>query len=76
MFIKFKLVEVTNPNTGETKTKIRVVHKDGHEYTLLTDKSVEEMKSERETLLSQIVLREGEYGTYAVFSTAKTIEEF
>lgn len=76
LFTGFRRVNVTNPNTGETKEKIQVVHKDGHVYTLLTDLTPEAIKAERDKVLGKIDLREGEFGTYAVITKAEILEEF
>lgn len=75
-FISFRRVNVTNPNNGETKEKIQVLHKDGHAYTLLTDLTAEQIKADREALLGKVTLHEGEFGTYAVFTRAEILENF
>ena len=75
-FISFRKVEVTNPTNGELVTKLHVVHADGHSYTLLTDLSVDEIKAQRAELLSKVVLCDGEFGTYAMFTRATIKEEF
>jgi len=75
-FISFQQVEVTNPTTGIVSTKFRVVHKDGHSYTLLTDLTKEQLIADKPALLGKITLYEGEFGTYAVITRAKILAEF
>lgn len=75
-FIGFRKVKVTNPSTGVEKEKLQVIHKDGHSYSLLTDMSVEEIKKDRDTLLGRVILCEGEFGTYAMFTRAIILESF
>ena len=74
--IGFKLVEVTNPESGEVKEKIKVVFDNCQEYFFLTNKSVEEIKASRSEVLSKITIREGDYGKYCIESKATLKEEF
>jgi len=74
-FTSIRRVQATNPNTGEMVEKLQVVHKDGHAYTLLTDLTVEQIKADKPALLEKVVLREGEYGTYAMFTRVTILEE-
>lgn len=74
-FISIRRVEATNPNTGAIVQKLQVVHKDGHAYTLLTDLTVDEIKADKAALLEKVVLRDGEFGAYAMFSRVKILEE-
>jgi hypothetical protein len=75
-FVGFLLVEVTNPNTGEVKKKLRVKSETGLEYNFLTEMSVEEVKAQKTELLSKIVLGEGPFGKFAMVRKSVVLEEF
>ena len=78
----FQLVEVTNPNTGETSKKIRVKFDTCVAINLLLpqdttlEKAIEDIKANREDYLRRVQVFEGEFGKYCRFSNATIDEEF
>ena len=74
--IGFSLVEATNPKTGDITKKIRVKFDNASSYNLLTDLTVEEIKKDRDAILSKVELREGEFGKYAVISRVTVLKQF
>ena len=74
--IGFSLVEATNPNTGDITKKIRVKFDNASSYNLLADLTVEEIKKDRDNILSKVELRDGEFGKYAVISRVTVLEQF
>lgn len=76
IFQGFRKVEATNPNTGEVVQKIRVYDDEGFEYTLLTDRSAEDIKKNRDDVLSRLVKTETQYGTCVRERRSTVLEEF
>ncbi len=75
-FLKFRLVDRTNPSTGEIVRKLVVLADDGAEYSYLTDLSVDEVKSRRDELLATCKLISTQFGQCAVSNRSTIIEEF
>jgi hypothetical protein len=75
-FTGFKMVQVTNPNTQEVSKKLRVVSSLGEEFDLLTDVTVEDIKADRATFLSKVIIKQGPFKPYALFRNSEVLEEF
>lgn len=75
-FTKFIKVKVANPDTGETKEKIRVVSNQGREYDLLTELTQEEIVARRSEILSKIIIKDGPFKPFAVIRMSEVLEEF
>lgn len=75
-FTLFRVVKVVNPATGEESTKLRVVSSVGKEYNVLTDMPLETIKANKADLLTKIVIKDGQYGAYALFRKSEVLEEF
>ena len=75
-FTGFKMVQVTNPNTQEVSKKLRVVSSLGEEFDLLTDVSVADIKADRATFLSKVIIKQGPFKPYALFRNSEVWEEF
>ena len=76
LFTKFIRVKVLNPNTQEESIKLRVVSSDNKEYDVLTDMPLEDIKTNRDSLLTKIIIKEGPYKPFAVFRLSEILEEF
>ena len=80
--IGFQLVEVTNPNTGETSKKLRVKFDNCSAINLLLpegktlDVAMTEIKANREDYLRKVQVFEGEFGKYCRFANATIEDEF
>lgn len=79
--VSFKKIEVVNPTSGVVSTKVNVVFDNGVDMNLLgrdmtTDELIAHIKLDRQAALDQVVVRNGQYGQFAVLSQAKTLEEF
>ena len=78
----FQLVEVTNPNSGETSKKIRVKFDTCTAINLLLPEgktlevAMSEIKANREEYLRKVQVFEGEFGKYCRFSNATIEDEF
>jgi hypothetical protein len=75
-FSCFRLVERTNPTTGEIINKIVVLGSDGQEYTYISDLSRDEIRNRRDELLANCKLIDTSYGKVAVSNRSKVLEEF
>lgn len=73
--IKFQLVEVTNPATGDVVKKFRVLFNDLTTLSFVTDLSLEDIRAQKEELLPKVSIGEGQFGKYAYISRAKVLEE-
>ena len=74
--IGFQKVKVLNPTTNVEVEKLRVSFDNGKSITLLTDLTVEQIKADRDKLLSKVVVCEGEFGQYCLFTKAELLEAF
>ena len=78
----FQLVEVTNPNTGETSKKIRIKFDTCIAINLLLpqdttlEKAMADIKANRDSFLAKVQVFEGEFGKYCRFSNATIEDEF
>jgi hypothetical protein len=75
-FLKFRLVDRTNPTTGEIVRKLVVLADDSVEYSYLTDLSVDEVKNRRDELIATSHLIDTKFGKCAVSNRSTIIEEF
>jgi hypothetical protein len=75
-FLKFRLVDRTNPTTGEIVRKLVVLADDSVEYSYLTDLSVDEVKNRRDELIATCHLIDTKFGKCAVSNRSTIIEEF
>lgn len=75
-FTAFRLVERTNPTTGEIVQKLVVLASDGKDYTFLTDLTVDDIKARRDEILQKMKLIDTKHGVCAVSDSSKVLEEF
>ncbi len=82
--IGFALENVINPETGaessrivakfDNSTKLRIFIP--QDFAKTPAEAVTKIKADRNNYLKKVVVLEGEYGPYAMFSAAETVEEF
>lgn len=82
--IGFALENVVNPETGaessrivvkfDTSTKLRIFIP--QEMAKTSEEAVKKIKADRANYLKRIIVVDGEYGKYAMFSAAEIVEEF
>lgn len=76
-FVKFQLVEVTNPETGEVLEKLRAVTDDGQSLNVFhPNHSIEDIKKDAQAIRESLVVGETEFGKYAYIPNAIVKEEF
>lgn len=78
--VTFLKQEVVNPNTSEQTIRLAVKFDNGKVLRMfLGDDSIDDtitlIKADRASYIAKVVVRDGEYGEYAMFSRAVTLEE-
>ena len=78
--VSFLLQEVANPNTGEQSKRLAVKFNNGKVIRLYNgdttiDDTIKAIKADKAEHIKRVVVRDGEFGEYCVFTKAVTIEE-
>ena len=78
--LSFLKQEVVNPQTSEQSIRLAVRFDNGRVIRMyLGDATIEDtieaIKADKASHIAKVVIRDGEYGEYCVFSRANTLEE-
>ena len=78
--ITFLRQTVTNPNTGEESERLACKFDNAHVIKIwLRDESLDDaiarIKENKQTALNKIIVKDGEFGEFCVFTQAVTTEE-
>lgn len=78
--ITFLKQEVVNPNTSEQSIRLAVKFDNGRVIRMYLgdatiDDTIEAIKADKAAHIAKVVVRDGEFGEYCVFTRANTLEE-